>query len=113
VLISPHFPVSQLDALVKQYYPVAPDYRTVTQFSRLLLKNFSEVEVASERQQATGRGAEESLQILPATKELPGTEDYPSSRPDVELLQAFAHEVRTPLTTIRTLTRLLLKRRDL
>jgi signal transduction histidine kinase len=31
----------------------------------------------------------------------------------VELLQAFAHEVRTPLTTIRTLTRLLLKRRDL
>ena len=36
-----------------------------------------------------------------------------SLRPDVELLQAFAHEVRTPLTTIRTLTRLLLKRRDL
>ena len=34
-------------------------------------------------------------------------------RPDVELLQAFAHEVRTPLTTIRTMTRLLLKRRDL
>lgn len=32
---------------------------------------------------------------------------------DVELLQAFAHEVRTPLTTIRTLTRLLLKRHDL
>jgi len=29
-----------------------------------------------------------------------------------ELLKAFAHEVRT-LTTIRTLTRLLLKRRDL
>ncbi|WP_017719886.1 sensor histidine kinase [Kamptonema formosum] len=29
---------------------------------------------------------------------------------DVELLQALAHEVRTPLTTIRTLTRLLLKR---
>lgn len=32
---------------------------------------------------------------------------------DVELLQAIAHEVRTPLTTIRTLTRLLLKRRNL
>lgn len=29
---------------------------------------------------------------------------------DVELLQAIAHEVRTPLSTIRTLTRLLLKR---
>ncbi|MCT7979773.1 sensor histidine kinase [Laspinema olomoucense] len=32
---------------------------------------------------------------------------------DVELLQAIAHEVRTPLATIRTLTRLLLKRRHL
>lgn len=32
---------------------------------------------------------------------------------DVELLQAIAHEVRTPLATIRTLTRLLLKRRSL
>lgn len=32
---------------------------------------------------------------------------------DTELLQAIAHEVRTPLTTIRTLTRLLLKRKDL
>lgn len=32
---------------------------------------------------------------------------------DSELLQAIAHEVRTPLTTIRTLTRLLLKRKDL
>ncbi|MEB3830965.1 sensor histidine kinase [Phormidium sp. CCY1219] len=32
---------------------------------------------------------------------------------DVELLQAIAHEVRTPLATIRTLTKLLLKRRNL
>jgi len=45
--------------------------------------------------------------------ETPHATGSPSLRPDVELLQAFAHEVRTPLTTIRTLTRLLLKRRDL
>lgn len=32
---------------------------------------------------------------------------------DLQLLQAIAHEVRTPLTTINTLTRLLLKRSDL
>ncbi|MDX2230496.1 MAG: HAMP domain-containing sensor histidine kinase [Leptolyngbyaceae cyanobacterium bins.349] len=32
---------------------------------------------------------------------------------DVELVKAIAHEVRTPLTTIRTLTRSLLKRTDL
>ncbi len=35
------------------------------------------------------------------------------SHPDFELLQALTHEIRTPLTTIRTLTKLLLKRRDL
>lgn len=32
---------------------------------------------------------------------------------DIELLQAIAHEIRTPLATISTLTRLLLKRSDL
>jgi nitrogen-specific signal transduction histidine kinase len=39
--------------------------------------------------------------------------DHSSDSKDVELLQAIAHEVRTPLTTIKTLTRLLLKRSDL
>jgi len=107
MLTSTHFLVSQLDNLVEQYYPVAPDYRTVTQFSRLLLKHLPDVE------EARGEGRE-------ARGERRETEEYsshlthqPSSRPDVELLQAFAHEVRTPLTTIRTLIRLLLKRRDL
>ena len=36
-----------------------------------------------------------------------------SSCNDIELLKAIAHEVRTPLSTIQTLTRLLLKRSDL
>ena len=39
--------------------------------------------------------------------------DNPNPTAEVELLQAIAHEVRTPLATIRTLTRLLLKRPDL
>jgi nitrogen-specific signal transduction histidine kinase len=46
----------------------------------------------------------------PADRENP---DSKSDSRDVELLQAIAHEVRTPLTTIKTLTRLLLKRSDL
>jgi signal transduction histidine kinase len=33
--------------------------------------------------------------------------------PDTELLKAMAHEIRTPLTTIRTFTRSLLKRQDI
>lgn len=44
--------------------------------------------------------------------------DASASRPssqsmDAELLRAIAHEVRTPLATIRTMTRLLLRRQDL
>ena len=109
VLTSPHFPVSQLDALVEQYYPVAPDYRTVAQFSRLLLKHLPEPLAARDTKDAATR-VESSFAnphcLLPTAQSTP-------NRPDVELLQAFAHEVRTPLTTIRTLTRLLLKRRDL
>ncbi|MBV8886296.1 MAG: HAMP domain-containing histidine kinase [Chroococcidiopsidaceae cyanobacterium CP_BM_RX_35] len=88
-LCSPQIPADHLDSLFERYHPVAPDYRTVTQFSRLLLRH------------------------IPAeARPLPHTANL-SPRQDVELLQAFAHEVRTPLTTIRTLTRLLLKRRDL
>jgi signal transduction histidine kinase len=45
--------------------------------------------------------------------EVKNASDNRSDSRDVELLQAIAHEVRTPLTTIKTLTRLLLKRSDL
>ena len=45
----------------------------------------------------------------------PPIDFYSDSRSgfDTELLQAIAHEVRTPLTTIRTLTRLLLRRKEM
>ena len=104
VLSSPHFPIFELDAFVERCHPRTPDYRTVMQFSRLLLKYLPEAEAS--------KGAEETLDspLHPSTEKTPL---HPSLRPDVELLKAFAHEVRTPLTTIRTLTRLLLKRRDL
>lgn len=87
-----------LEASVKKYYPTAPNYKLVTQFSRLLLKHLPESLGEGEKE----KGSNSRFASL-----------RPSPRPDVELLQAFAHEVRTPLTTIRTLTRLLLKRREL
>nr|WP_235927062.1 HAMP domain-containing sensor histidine kinase [Gloeocapsopsis dulcis] len=90
--------VLHLDELVQQYYPVAPDYRTVMHFSRLLLQHIPELP-HEEIRNCTQNDNLELSHVAP--------------RVDVELLQAFAHEVRTPLTTIRTLTRLLLKRRDL
>lgn len=40
-------------------------------------------------------------------------ENFAEPGRDVELLKVLAHEVRTPLTTIQTLTRLLLRRSDL
>jgi hypothetical protein len=96
MLSNPEF-FADLDVLVQQYSPVAPDYHTVIQFSQLLLQQLPEPEAD------TGN--------IPASPLPPVS--LCSPRPDVELLQAFAHEVRTPLTTIRTMTRLLLKRRDL
>ncbi|NDJ23913.1 sensor histidine kinase [Nostoc sp. B(2019)] len=98
MLTNPEFFVD-LDGLVQKYSPVAPDYRTVIQFSQLLLQQLPEPEAD------TGN--------VPPSPLPPLSSSVSSSRPDVELLQAFAHEVRTPLTTIRTMTRLLLKRRDL
>lgn len=101
MLTNPEF-FGELDELVQSYAPVAPDYRTVIQFSQLLLQEWKEPEADKEIP------AQADKENLP-----PSPPPCSSPRPDVELLQAFAHEVRTPLTTIRTMTRLLLKRRDL
>jgi hypothetical protein len=123
----------QLDALVDQFFPVAPDYRTVTQFSRLLLK-YLPAEVKTEKPVKNKRlelqktkpyaiGRTPPYKLLSTgfnfsyergENETPvNTETVFPPDGDIELLQAFAHEVRTPLTTIRTLIRLLLRRSDL
>lgn len=148
-LAAPHM-LTVLTQVINQFPSVIPDYRTVTQFSRLLLtylpqpseleekhpaypenRVFQEVgqSFASIRSQDPPEPPEPPLQPIDKSqstksknrqaKAVPsdpqpiaeerGTE--PSS--DAELLQAIAHEVRTPLTTIRTLTRLLLRRKDL
>ncbi|MEH2273894.1 MAG: HAMP domain-containing sensor histidine kinase [Nostoc sp.] len=104
MLANPEF-FARLDVLVQQYSPVAPDCRVVLEFSQLLLQELTEVEETRDSLLGTGEEAlEQGSRVFPNAQ---------SPNPDVELLQAFAHEVRTPLTTIRTMTRLLLKRRDL
>ncbi|WP_445628957.1 sensor histidine kinase [Nostoc sp. DSM 114167] len=135
MLANPEF-FGRLDALVEQYSPVAPDYRMMIHFSQLLLQELTEPEetkdcllgtgeeageqVVTERSRSGSRGAEEQGRRVFSNPQCPlalskaeAMPNVQSSNPDVELLQAFAHEVRTPLTTIRTMTRLLLKRRDL
>ncbi|AKG20710.1 sensor histidine kinase [Calothrix sp. 336/3] len=91
---------AELEALVQQYTPLAPDYRILMEFSQLLL-----AELPTDKE-AKIIGTEEISSPLPSSTPTP-------YRADIELLQAFAHEVRTPLTTIRTITRLLLKQQDL
>jgi len=81
---SPQLP--ELDSYWAQYPPQPPDYKLVTQFSQSLIQQLP-------------------LQAPPSAEVAPAV--------DVELLRALTHEVRTPLTNIRTLTRLLLKRSDL
>ncbi|MBR8839330.1 MAG: HAMP domain-containing histidine kinase [Stigonema ocellatum SAG 48.90 = DSM 106950] len=94
---------ADLEGLVQKYSLVSPDYRLVMQFSQLLLAQLPEPEADKEKK-AGGYGVAFSSPTASASR---------THRPDVELLQAFAHEVRTPLTTIRTMTRLLLKQQNL
>ncbi|MFM5891090.1 MAG: sensor histidine kinase [Dolichospermum sp.] len=100
VLTNPEL-FADLDTKIQNYPVVTPDYHIIIQFSKLLLQ---ELTIPEDNPQVT-----HTLSSIPSPTLAP---KYPS-RPDVELLQAFAHEVRTPLTTIRMMTRLLLKRQDL
>lgn len=106
-------------ALLEQLYKVfpipEPDYRIVSQFGRLLL-SFSTQGISSQVV-----GSEHEILIPTPSSSSPATRAQPpeiavkeeKNRLDIELLQAFSHEVRTPLATIRTLTSLVLKRHDL
>ncbi len=120
----------KLDALVRQFPAITPHYKLVTQFSHLLLTHLADPDEAAKpthlgegvveavlhrnRKKASARKAEakQKLGKHPTPDDLSQRLSDGKST-DVELLQAIAHEVRTPLTTIRTLTRSLLKRRDL
>ncbi|WP_110985358.1 sensor histidine kinase [Acaryochloris thomasi] len=97
-LTRPH-QIETFDALLTQFPVLTPDYRIPLQFSRHLLH--------------TAVQAPFSRQGLERKPEPQATPEKEKARPEVELLQAIAHEVRTPLTTIQTFTRLLLKRSDL
>ncbi|MFB2836762.1 sensor histidine kinase [Floridanema evergladense] len=108
LLTCPH-QINQLDTLVHRFAPIAPDYRTVMQFSRLLLKNLPQLEEQEHHESAKAKIKNVNPDSLVNSK----AKIQNLNSHEVELLQAFAHEVKTPLATIRTFTRLLLKRKDL
>ncbi|WP_318736472.1 HAMP domain-containing sensor histidine kinase [Roseofilum sp. Belize BBD 4] len=96
--------VQHLDNLYHQFPPVAPGYQTVTAFSRLMVQYLPEPSVAVSTADRSSEGVQKPTPPSPTTT---------ASQPDLELLQAIAHGVKTPLATIRTYTRLLLKRSNL
>jgi signal transduction histidine kinase len=99
--------LGSLEKLVNQFPPVTPDYQTVMQFTQLLLQNLP-ADVIKTETSKNDHEAPKSDVMSNLTAKL----EYLKSL-EVELLQAIAHEVKTPLATIRTLTRLLLKRPQL
>lgn len=101
--------LSQIDTMVANFRPNCPDYRVVTQFSRQLLLNLPNLTaLAIENTRHIETVAQEENQ----TETLDYTLATPNSTLEMELLQALTHEIRTPLTTIRTLTKLLLKKKQ-
>ncbi len=132
LLTNPH-QLIQIEALVQKFLPKTPDYRIVMNFGRQLLKNLPEppqaetiqtipvastnpiAQPAKPQLNADSLKASRRWEPLAKNEERSGSKisNLPEATPDVELLKALTHEIRTPLTTIRTLTKLLLKRRDL
>ena len=109
LVIAKYHHLSELDCLVEHFSPPVPDYHLVTNFSRLLLNHIADYEslAPNSRQVETVTAVSESAT---APSVFPG--NCATSLVEMELLQALTHEVRTPLTTIRTLTKLLLKRQQ-
>lgn len=141
VMIQPKH-LAVLDPLVAQFEPQPPDYRLVSQFGRLLLSGLPEAkpspthaverpwetalpEIAGKTPKNAQTAAQNSLQkngqkiddIARRTAAQAVTAEASTASKaaalDSELLKAMAHEIRTPLTTIRTLTRSLLRRKTL
>lgn len=93
-----------------QHHPIPePHYTIPMAFSRQLLTLLTQPAL---RPAAMPVDLEQRLSAQ-RTGDPPEASDLSEAAADLQLLQAIAHEVRTPLTTINTLTRLLLKRSDL
>ncbi|WP_299491491.1 HAMP domain-containing sensor histidine kinase [Acaryochloris sp. IP29b_bin.137] len=117
-LMRPHH-LQAFDMLLQQWPTQAPHYHIPQQFSRQLLQNYQHV-LPLKSEPAGKRSARppEKKTTEPSGSGRDSGQDSAESRshpkgPEVDLLKALAHEVRTPLTTIQTFTQLLLKRSDL
>jgi hypothetical protein len=124
--------LKDLKKSLQRFSPISPDYRIPELFSRGLLHWMSQTVLSSaSTSSAPRRDHQDPLpplslfhKPLPTAAANAPSNDYPTHQLqesskrqfealEIELFQALAHELRTPLATIQTLTRLLLKRSDL
>ena len=97
-----------IDPLVEQFAPTEPNYRIVSQFNRWMLAYLPQPDETMTRSSSTSARAP-----LDSSSDEADVDAASNQFSDSDLLKAMAHEIRTPLTTIRTYTRSLLKRKDL
>lgn len=103
LVITKYNHLQHLDRLVEHFAPPEPSYRLITTFSRQLIQNIPDatITVTANTRFSASEKFSPAFIVKDATSQI-----------EMELLQALTHEVRTPLTTIRTLTKLLLKRQQ-
>lgn len=102
-LVNLRYPqIGALEAIIEVSGSPPPDYRLVSEFSRQLLQNLPDQSNLDLKKTKSPICTE----ITPPEEDNSNLE----SGCDLELLRALTHEIRTPLTTIRTIARLLLKR---
>lgn len=100
LVINQNYHTEYLEELFTKFYPNIPDYKIVTKFTHLLLNNLS---LGTNNHRGNNKLPRQSSSISLKKTPLP-------PYPEFELLQALTHEIRTPLTTIKTLTKLLLRK---
>lgn len=112
-----HPKLTYLDELVEKFAPINPDYKIVSRFTRYLLDYLKINELNHNNynlqiNQGINYYSQEN-QVPRKSKSISLKKTPLPPYPEVELLQALTHEIRTPLTTIKTLTRLLLRKAKL
>ena len=100
-----------IDPLVEKFAAREPHYRIVSQFNRWMLACLPQPALHSAN--AVQIESEKPLDSHKVSETTSVAETQSGQFSDSALLKAMAHEIRTPLTTIRTYTRSLLKRENL
>lgn len=106
--------VAEVNRQIAQYPPVEPHYKTVMGFGQAILQGLNPPTAPSPTPQGNWSSFRTTFRVdRPSSAVFETPFNAANTAPDVELLTAIAHEVRTPLATIRTLTKMLLKRQEL